>query len=142
MNIFKKFRTSATEEESIDGLVNTSTFHKIIRICLSEGSFFLLQVELLTLAVNSTMSKEEFKTLLDSSVENDNSNENENTTKENDSSDGLSAGDLKKIETKLLRKFTPEQTKVALDILRGFRQEATSKETETALVSIKNPLSL
>lgn len=76
------------------------------------------------------MSKEEFKTLLDSSEEKVNSNEAENAT------EGLSAADLKKIETRLLTKFTPEQTKRALDILQGFRQEATSKETEAVLVSI------
>lgn len=80
------------------------------------------------------MSKEEFKTLLDSSEEKVNSNEAENAT------EGLSAADLKKIETRLLTKFTPEQTKRALDILQGFRQEATSKETEAVLVSITRTL--
>ena len=65
-----------------------------------------------------------------------NSTEKESSSEEQESTSpkGITENDLKELETMLSKELTPAQTKLAVDIFRGFREGATAKEKEAALV--------
>lgn len=61
---------------------------------------------------------------------NENSSDEVGTT----SPKGITENDLKELETVLSKELTPAQAKHAIQIFRGFREGATAREKEAALV--------
>lgn len=84
-----------------------------------------------TLLANYSSSSEE-----DSSENGLHSGEDKKIRK---ASDGrITDDELKDLETALLRELTPSQTKQIMEIFRGFREGASPKETENAIVSLSH----
>lgn len=88
----------------------------------------------MSLAINADVSKIN-KTIFEQ-LTRKNANENEGNSDEIDSTSpkGITENDLKELEAMLSKELTPEQTKHAINLFRGFREGATAKEKEAALV--------
>ncbi|XP_055315490.1 uncharacterized protein LOC129575635 [Sitodiplosis mosellana] len=113
ISIFDKFRPNSTDQEIIEGTV-----------------------QLVSLALNVDVSKIN-KTIFEHfSQKNTNENDNNSEEVEGTSPKGITENDLKELETILSKELAPAQTKLAIQIFHGFRQGATAREKEAALVNL------
>lgn len=92
----------------------------------------LLKVEALLFAVNVTVSEEDLKKLIENS---DEQGEESNNEKDSRQIQDFSEEDLNKLEARFSTILTPDKTKEAINILKGFRIGATPKETEESVVN-------
>lgn len=92
-------------------------------------------MQLVSLAVNADTSKINrtvFEQLSKNTIE---QSENEITEEvESSSAKGITEKDLEELENLLSKQLSPTQTKHAMNIFRGFRDGASAKEKEAALV--------
>lgn len=99
--------------------------------------FFPPKIELLSLAVNADFSKLNetiYENLSSSEEEEDEAAEQNANALAIPSGEGISEDDLETLQSELSKVLTPDQTEHAMKIFSGFREGATSQETENALV--------
>lgn len=143
IDIFDKFRSNSTDEEIIEGTVSSYGFSYKTNwswkclVFLHLLWHFVFQVQLVSLAIEVDASKIN-KTILEQ-FSHKNSTEKESSSEEHESTSpkGITENDLKELEKLLSKELTPAQTKLAMDIFHGFREGATAKEKEAALVSFQ-----
>lgn len=139
-DILKKFGRNSTDNEMIDGVVSDSTFsmclvHSIFEFCFLCFPSFLckFQLELLGMAVQGSTCG---RTKIDLNQMFQSINNEETRAKATgNTSHYMTQDELTIINAELAKLLTPPQTKHAMRILQGFRENATDNEKDAALVS-------
>lgn len=83
----------------------------------------------------SKLNETIYENLSSSKEQEDEATEQNTNSLEVASGEGISKDDLESLQNELSKVLTPTQTEHAMKIFNGFREGATSQETENALVS-------
>lgn len=137
-DILKKFGRNSTDNETIDGVVSDNQLpmcpvRLTFEFCLFSSILCEFQLQLLGMAVQGSTCG---RTKIDLNQMFQSINNEETRAKASGkTSHYMTQDELSIINAELAKLLTPPQTKHAMRILQGFRENATDNEKDAALVS-------